>query len=351
MTPATVQGWTRGGLAGLAVGADGTAAARPDYPAILVGPIAALHTIELVVRPRWVVWSQDATGALVEAIVRAATAWDVAAVHRLWSGGWRAEPARAWAAAHGLAIYGLPAVGPPARCWASRAVIAISASRSNVAGASARCVRLRWCEQPPGRYHPEHLVQHTARLGAWQVRERSPGPPPELRFRHGQLEAEDPSGGAPEHAFEFPLTPAALNHKRLQQGRDVEHGRLLALRWIAAGQIDVGLPDMNYLRLLVRCNALLPRDSAAMLLCYPRLVTGQQEMPCTTWRRYPLWRQPWPSTERNGVFTPSAPSSNLPSQGEPGDYCPERHQCEGGRAGSARIAPWLTADGRGEAEQ
>jgi hypothetical protein len=64
----------------LAVRADGTAAmARPDYPAILVGPIAALHTIELVVRPRWVVWSQDTTGALVEAGVRAATAWDVAA--------------------------------------------------------------------------------------------------------------------------------------------------------------------------------------------------------------------------------------------------------------------------------
>ena len=87
MTPATVQGWTRGGLAALAVRADGTAAvARPDHPAILVGPIAALHTIELVVRSRWVVWSEDTTGALVEAGVRAATAWDVAAVHRLLSG-------------------------------------------------------------------------------------------------------------------------------------------------------------------------------------------------------------------------------------------------------------------------
>jgi DNA polymerase-1 len=82
--------------------------ARPDHPPILVGPIAALHTIEPVVRPRWVVWSQDTTAALVESGVRAATAWDVAAVHRLLSGGWRAEPA-----AHGLAIDGLPAVGSP----------------------------------------------------------------------------------------------------------------------------------------------------------------------------------------------------------------------------------------------
>ena len=98
----------------MAVGTDETAAvAGPDHPAILVGLIAALHTIELVVRPRWVVWSQDTTAALVEADVRVAAAWDVAAVHRLLSGGWRAEPARPWAAAHGLAIDGLPAVGPP----------------------------------------------------------------------------------------------------------------------------------------------------------------------------------------------------------------------------------------------
>ena len=57
----------------MAVRADGTTAmGRPDHPAILVGPIAALHTIELVVRPRWVVWSQDTTAALVEAGVRVA---------------------------------------------------------------------------------------------------------------------------------------------------------------------------------------------------------------------------------------------------------------------------------------
>jgi DNA polymerase-1 len=60
-----------------------------------------------------VAWSQDTTADLVEAGVQAATAWDVAAVHRLLSGGRRAEPAQAWAAAHGLAIDGLPAVGRP----------------------------------------------------------------------------------------------------------------------------------------------------------------------------------------------------------------------------------------------
>ena len=38
-------------------------------------------------------------GRLVEAGVRVATCWDLAAVHRLLFGGWRAEPARIWAAA------------------------------------------------------------------------------------------------------------------------------------------------------------------------------------------------------------------------------------------------------------
>lgn len=114
VTPATVQGWTEAVSPGWP--SQRTRRRRwpaPGHPAILAGPIAALCTIELVVRPRWVVWSQDTTAALVEAGVRAAAAWDVAAMHRLSSGGWRTEPTRAWAAAHGLAIDGLPAVGPP----------------------------------------------------------------------------------------------------------------------------------------------------------------------------------------------------------------------------------------------
>ena len=43
--------------------------------------------------------------------VRVATAWDVAAVHRLLFGGWRAAPARTWAALRDLAPTTIPALG------------------------------------------------------------------------------------------------------------------------------------------------------------------------------------------------------------------------------------------------
>ena len=57
-------------------------------------------------RPRWVVWSPATASACVPAGVRLATCWDIAAVHRLLFGGWRADPALAWAALHGLATPG-----------------------------------------------------------------------------------------------------------------------------------------------------------------------------------------------------------------------------------------------------
>jgi DNA polymerase-1 len=59
------------------------------------------------------VWWSNATAAtLVDAGVRVATCWDVAAVSRLIFGGWRAEPGRAWAQAHGLGVDALPTTGP-----------------------------------------------------------------------------------------------------------------------------------------------------------------------------------------------------------------------------------------------
>ncbi len=75
-------------------------------------PAAVVAWVERELRPRWVQWSGDQAVALVRADVRVATAWDLAAVHRLLFGGWRAEPARIWARLHGLSSADLPAAGP-----------------------------------------------------------------------------------------------------------------------------------------------------------------------------------------------------------------------------------------------
>lgn len=75
-------------------------------------PVAVVAEVEAAVRPRWVVWSSDATGALVRGGVRVATCWDIAAVQRLLSGGWRADPAVVWAALHDLALDGVPRDAP-----------------------------------------------------------------------------------------------------------------------------------------------------------------------------------------------------------------------------------------------
>jgi DNA polymerase family A len=60
-------------------------------------------------RPRWVVWSPATASACVSAGVRLATCWDIAAVHRLLFGGWRADPALVWARLHGLDTPGVAA--------------------------------------------------------------------------------------------------------------------------------------------------------------------------------------------------------------------------------------------------
>jgi DNA polymerase-1 len=53
-------------------------------------------------------WSSATAVPLVEAGVRLARSWDLAAVHRLVHGGWRADPAAVWAAATGLDPAGIP---------------------------------------------------------------------------------------------------------------------------------------------------------------------------------------------------------------------------------------------------
>lgn len=104
----------RGALVGLAVGPGvgaGFAAAGASWSVAAADPAAVVAAVEAELRPRWVVWDRAAATALVDAGVRVATAWDVAAVHRLLAGGWRAEPARSWAWLRGLPASSIPALG------------------------------------------------------------------------------------------------------------------------------------------------------------------------------------------------------------------------------------------------
>jgi DNA polymerase-1 len=116
-------GSARGDLVGLAVApgpvlglATGTGAwavpSRPGPGGDALGDLAGqLRRIDRELRPRWVVWSGETAATLTAGQVRLATCWDVAAVHRLLFGGWRAGPGLAWACLQpGLAP---PASGPP----------------------------------------------------------------------------------------------------------------------------------------------------------------------------------------------------------------------------------------------
>jgi DNA polymerase I len=102
-------GAAAGDLAGLAAEADGTVrvAAGGHHWA---GPVAEIGSADQAVRPRWAVWSQETARVLVGHGVRPATCWDIAAVHRLLYGGWRADPGYAWARLHGQEPAEVPAV-------------------------------------------------------------------------------------------------------------------------------------------------------------------------------------------------------------------------------------------------
>jgi DNA polymerase-1 len=99
-----------GDLVGLSVVADGAfsvAAERGEWTSEAAGVAAA----EQRLRPRWTMWSQETARVLVGHGVRLATCWDVAAVHRLLFGGWRADPGYALACLHGQPAGEVPAVG------------------------------------------------------------------------------------------------------------------------------------------------------------------------------------------------------------------------------------------------
>ena len=112
------SGFARGDLLALAIGEeDRPTAARPLGVAwsggSWTGPLELGQLIELESRwrPRWTCWSAEPLRILVAAGLRVATCWDLAAVHRLLFGGWRAGPELIWAALHDLPAGTLPSAG------------------------------------------------------------------------------------------------------------------------------------------------------------------------------------------------------------------------------------------------
>ncbi len=111
-----LTGWLRanqvsqGGLVGVAVEPDGAVAVAVPDDALTADP-GQLLAADREIRPRWAVWSQETARALVRGGVRLTTCWDVAAVHRLLFGGWRADPAYAWALLHGVPADQIPSPG------------------------------------------------------------------------------------------------------------------------------------------------------------------------------------------------------------------------------------------------
>jgi len=106
-------GAERGGFVGLAAAPDGTVGVSVGEHLVPLGAHSfdELRRIDAELRPRWVCWSPETAATMVAHDVRLATCWDVAAVHRLLFGGWRADPARVWATLHGLDRRGLPVLG------------------------------------------------------------------------------------------------------------------------------------------------------------------------------------------------------------------------------------------------
>ena len=104
----------RGGLVGLSVARDAGAALAAGGVEVSIedDPIGVLRAVEEALRPRWVWWANDTATALIEAGLRVATCWDIAAVHRLLVGGWHADMATVWAVMQTLPLDTLPSAGP-----------------------------------------------------------------------------------------------------------------------------------------------------------------------------------------------------------------------------------------------
>jgi len=163
-------GVARGDLVGIAVTPDGaTAVATADSG--WVSSAAELALVDREIRPRWATWSQESARHLITCGVCLATCWDVAAVHRLLFGGWRADPGWAWASVRGLPLEGVASAatgGPAAGPDLFDAALEYAAAGSRAAGAegdSAEPVA------PDGYLRPDWVrggwAAAPARLLAW----------------------------------------------------------------------------------------------------------------------------------------------------------------------------------------
>jgi DNA polymerase I len=107
-------GVARGEQIGLTVACGiglGLATADRSWGIATPEPVAVVARIESALRPRWTWWDAGTPAALVAGGLRVATCWDIAAVHRLLFGGWRADPGLVWATMNGLSEQDVPAMG------------------------------------------------------------------------------------------------------------------------------------------------------------------------------------------------------------------------------------------------
>ncbi len=185
VTRLRAAGVARGNLIGLAVAPDGTAAvAGADWG--WVSPATGVALADREVRPRWATWSQECARHLVASGVCLATCWDVAAVHRLLFGGWRADPGWAWACVRGLPAEGVVSAGPsrPAAgpdLFDAAQEYAAESGRADTADAAAEPVgpdgylrpewaRGGWAADPGRLVAWARLAQLTAQLQAAALR-------------------------------------------------------------------------------------------------------------------------------------------------------------------------------------
>jgi DNA polymerase-1 len=110
-------GVARGDLVGLAVAPRvglgmATTTGKMSVASSIEDPSVVVRLVEDALRPRWVLWSNDTAATLLRAGVRIATCWDIAGVHRLLFGRWRADPASVWAQLQHLALGTIPTTAP-----------------------------------------------------------------------------------------------------------------------------------------------------------------------------------------------------------------------------------------------
>jgi DNA polymerase-1 len=182
-------------LAGLAIAPDGTCAVADSGGGRLLASADMARTDEAD-RPRWVTWSGETARQLAVAGVRLRTCWDVATVHRLLFGGWRADPGWAWAHLRGLPLDkvaterpGAPVMADLFDAAAESAATAGAADAGSDAGSlddggplddggylRAGWARGGWAETPGRLLRWAELAREVAELQCAAIARRGDGP-------------------------------------------------------------------------------------------------------------------------------------------------------------------------------